>query len=421
MDWLPESLQPLLDWPYAPTVIQALVLVLVAVLSSWLSHKILRRVVTPLVRASPMKWDDALLVRGVYSRLAHVVPALVLYLGCAAIPGLPQVLVTVVRHVAAAYVVLTVALALGDLLDAGNDLYEGRGPHARERPIKGYLQVAKIVVFVVAFVLIVATLVDESPLLLLSGFGAMSAIMLLVFKDSILSLVASVQLASNDMLRLGDWIEIPTLGADGTVIDIALNTVKVQNWDLTITTVPTYRLVSDSFKNWRGMRESGGRRIKRALYIDQGSVRFMTAAELDALSRTAPIGDYLADMKREMEADGRPARTDLPSDDLREVTNLGTFRHYVEAYLRASTRLRQDMDLMVRHLAPEPTGLPLEIWCFTKTTIMTEYETIQADIFDHLIAILPEFGLRLFQQPGGADFTRAMAEGGKAAAQSPLP
>lgn len=389
--------------PYGDTLAGLLALVVVALLANWLTHRVLLRVVRRLVRASPMSWDDALMARGVLTRLAHVVPALVLSAGIGLVPDLPPAVATVVRNVAHAYVVLTVALSLGNLFNAIGDLYARDVVRAQSRPIKGYLQVAKLLVFLLAGVLVVATLIDRSPLILLSGLGAMTAVLLLVFKDTILSLVASVQLSGNDMLRVGDWIEMPALGADGDVIDIALNTVKVQNWDKTITTIPTYRLISESFKNWRGMSEAGGRRIKRALLIDQASVRFLEKDERDALRRVALIDEYLDAKRAELEEWN--AQLEAAGKDpvnARRVTNLGTFRAYALAYLRAHAGIRDDMTLLVRQLDPGPTGLPLEIYCFTATTAWAEYEGIQSDIFDHLLAILPQFGLKVFQSRSDA-------------------
>ncbi len=403
-------LQPLADIPHAFTALGLAGLLLLAWLANWLTRQVLTRVVGRLVKASPMKWDDALMSRGVLARLANIVPALVILAGIGGIGGLSHGLVTVARNVALAFVALTIALAISNLLDAINDLYVARSRRANERPIKGYLQVVKIVVFAFALVVMVATLIDRSPLLLLSGFGAMSAVMMLVFKDTILSLVASVQLSSNDMLRVGDWIEMPSLQADGDVIDMALNTVKVQNWDLTITTIPTYRLISDSFKNWRGMQESGGRRIKRALLIDQSSVRFLEPDERTRLQRIALIDSYLDDKRHELETYNETLLTAGKDPvNTRRVTNIGTFRAYVSHYLRAHPGINQQMTQIVRQLEPSPTGLPLELYCFTNTVAWVPYEGIQSDIFDHLIAMLPEFGLRLYQAPSGADVTATLA------------
>jgi len=415
MDNVHAWLAPLADTPRLATAIYLLGLIVLAVIADWVTRRVLLRMIRRAVAASPTRYDDALLGRGVISRLAHVVPALVIFLGIPQVPGIPDPLVTVVRNVANAYMIFTVALSLGNLLNAIGDIYEQANPErARSKPIKGYLQLVKILAFIFAGVLVIAVLIDRSPLLLLSGLGAMTAVLLLVFKDTILSFVASVQLSSHDMLRVGDWLEMPALNADGDVIDIALHTVKVQNWDRTITSIPTWRLINESFKNWRGMSESGGRRIKRSLYLDQSSVRFLEDDERDRLRRFALIDAYLERKREELEnynrrllAQGRdPVNT-------RRVTNLGTFRAYVRAYLEAHPRIHRQLTLMVRQLQPGPTGLPLEIYCFTATTQWVEYEEIQADIFDHLYAILPEFGLTVFQEPAGSDLRRAL--GGHAA------
>jgi miniconductance mechanosensitive channel len=260
---------------------------------------------------------------------------------------------------------------------------------------------------VVAAIAIVAAIIDRSPWLLLSGLGAMSAVLLLVFKDTIMSFVASVQLTSNDMLRVGDWIEMPQVGADGDVVDIALHTVKVQNWDKTITTIPTWRLISESFRNWRGMQQSGGRRIKRTLCIDAGSVGFLDEAEIARLSKLHLLGSYLTDKQR-MLADANAAlgiAAVVPANT-RRLTNIGTFREYALAYLKAHPNIHEGMTCMVRSLQPSATGIPVELYCFTNTTVWAEYERVQGDVFDHLLAILPEFGLRMYQNPAGADLVR---------------
>ena len=266
------------------------------------------------------------------------------------------------------------------------------------------MQVAKIVIAVVAAVLVLATLLDRSPLIFLSGIGAMTAVILLIFRDTILSLVASVQITGNDMVRVGDWIEMPQFGADGDVIDVALHTVKVQNWDKTITTVPTHRLISDSFKNWRYMSLSGGRRIKRALHIDVSSVHFLDPGEVERFGEFHLINDYIASKRSDIETFNQdPERNESLDADIRRLTNLGTYRAYLERYLRAHPQIQQGMTLMVRQLPAASQGIPLEIYCFTTTTNWGEYEGIQADLFDHFIALAPQFGLRVFQSPSGAD------------------
>ena len=295
-------------------------------------------------------------------------------------------------------------MAISGALDYANEIY-ARRPEARSRPIKGYIQVVKIAMFCGAAILMIAVLIEQSPLLLLSGLGAMAAVLLLVFKDTILSLVASVQLTSNDMLRVGDWIEMPSMDADGDVIDIALHTVKVQNFDKTITTIPTHKLIADSYRNWRGMSDSGGRRIKRALVLDQNSVRFLDEDEVAGLKRFRLLETYLARKQDEIaEWNRHELASDSDAINARRITNIGTLRAYVIAYLQSHPRIADEgFTLMVRQLPPSPQGLPLEIYCFANTIDWAEYEAIQADIFDHMLAILPEFGLRVFQQPSGLD------------------
>ncbi|MGI9360792.1 MAG: mechanosensitive ion channel family protein, partial [Parasphingorhabdus sp.] len=290
-----------------------------------------------------------------------------------------------------------------------NQLYDRR-PDALSRPVKGYIQLLKIILYGGVVLLMIAILMDESPLLLLSGLGAMAAILMLVFKDTILSLVASVQLTSNDMLRVGDWIEMPALNADGDVVDIALHTVKVQNWDKTITTIPTHRLISESFKNWRGMSDSGGRRIKRSIFIDQNGIRFLTDEEQQNLRRFQLLNSYLDRKQAELlEWNSEIEKTGRDGINRRRITNIGTFRAYVSEYLHNNPNIAQDMTLLVRQLDPTSKGLPIEIYCFTNTTSWNPYENIQSDIFDHLIAILPEFGLSSFQEPSGLDLQRGLS------------
>ncbi|MEL6446734.1 MAG: mechanosensitive ion channel domain-containing protein [Pseudomonadota bacterium] len=266
------------------------------------------------------------------------------------------------------------------------------------------MQLVQLGLWLLAAILVVSVLINRSPLLLLSGFGAMTAIVLLVFRDTLLSLVASIQLTAQDLVRVGDWIEVPQFGADGDVIDIQLHTVKVQNWDKTITTIPTYALIDKSFKNWRGMSRSGARRIKRALHLDVSSIGFLEPEGVDRLHRFKLLRGYLEDKLAEIGEVGEDAPVNR-----RRLTNIGTFRAYVVRYLQQHPGIAQHMTLMARQLQPGPEGLPLEIYCFTNTTVWAEYEDIQSDIFDRLLAIVPEFGLKLFQKPAGTDVTRAVA------------
>ena len=408
--------------PWLETLLALCALVLASAIANFITKSILVRGLLSLLQPrdaeAPKARQGDFKRYGFIKRLANVVPALVITFGIGYVPGLPEAASVVVMNVANAFIVLTLAIAVSNMLDMANMVYQRR-PDAAIRPIKGYLQVVKILVYAVAVLLMIATLLDRSPLILLSGLGALAAVLMLVFQDTILSLVASVQITSNDIVRVGDWVEMPQLNVDGDVIDIALHTVKVQNFDRTVTTIPTKRFITDSFKNWRGMQESGGRRIKRAVYLDQTSVAFLSPEQKKELTAIHVLGEYMKTKQKEVDDwNARLADAVRQPANTRRITNLGTFRAYVERYLQRHPRIRQDMTLIVRHLAPGPQGLPLEIYCFTNTTNWVEYEGIQADIFDHLLSVLPEFGLRVFQQPSGSDMTRWIDAGRSAAPSS---
>ncbi len=389
--------------PNLLSVAGLLALLIGAVIIDLVAKRILVGTVRAFAERSSVTWDDALVEHNVFGRLVQVLPALVVFAGAPFIPGLPDSLVQLIRNVAMGYMVLMLTLGLTAMLSAAQTIYETL-PVAKDRPLKGFVQLLQIVVWILGGVMIVAAVLDRSPLLLLSGFGAMTAILLLVFKDTILSLVASVQLTAQDMVRVGDWIEMPQFGADGDVVDVQLHTIKVQNWDKTITTIPTHRLISDSFKNWRGMSQSGGRRIKRSIFIDVSTIRKQTQDEVDRFTRFALLRDYIEAKEQELADYNAGLAVEVDEEvNQRRLTNIGTFRAYALNYLKNHPRVRKDMTLIVRQLAPGPEGLPLEIYCFTTTTAWAEYEDIQSDIFDHLLAIVPEFGLRLFQKPAGSD------------------
>jgi len=389
--------------PWLPTGTMLALLFVVALIVDWVAKRGLLAIVRRLVARTSVSWDNTIVEHKVVDRLVHLVPAIIVFTGIAFVPGLPDGVTVVLRNVAVGYMALMLTMALSSLLGAANDIY-AETPMAKERPLKGFIQLVQIAVWIFGGVMIVAAVLNKSPLLLLSGFGAMTAILLLVFRDTILSLVASVQLTAQDMVRVGDWIEMPQFGADGDVIDVQLHTVKVQNWDKTITTIPTHRLITDSFRNWRGMSQAGGRRIKRAIHLDVSSIRFMTPEEIERFRRFALLDDYIDRKEKEL-ADynkGLPRQVD---DDVnqRRLTNIGTFRAYAFNYLKHHPNIREDMTLLVRQRESGPQGLPLEIYCFTNTTVWGEYENIQSDIFDHLLAIVPEFGLSVYQQPAGTD------------------
>lgn len=379
-------------------------------LLAWLADVIARRRLVALAhgiaRRSSTAWDDIVIQHGVIRRAARLLPAIVIYIGIPLIPGINETFMTVLQSAALAVIELIIILSISAGLGAVNSIYELR-PDAQRRPIKGYIQITQIILICIGVILIFAAVLNKSPIILLSGFGAATAILLLVFRDTILSLVASIQLSGLDMVRVGDWIEMPEYSADGDVIDVALHTVRVQNWDKTITTIPTHRLITDSFRNWRGMSESGGRRIKRAMLVDMASVRFLTDEEVKRFRRFSLLKDYVDEKRKALAEYNEALESDEKVDvNLRRLTNLGMFRAYVFNYLKYRPDIHKDMTLLVRQLEPRPEGMPIEIYCFTNTTGWQDYERIQADIFDFLLAILREFGLRAYQQPSGADLAR---------------
>jgi miniconductance mechanosensitive channel len=377
-------------------------------LTSWAGYIFTRRLVfravLKIVKKTRSTWDDELVESKVLDKLSYIAPAWIIFAGVALIPDFPNVLTQVVSQVALAWMALSLGLAVNALLTAANTIYEKDYPTAKARPIKGYIQILQIAVFAILVIVVTAILLDQDFGVFLGGVGAMSAILLLVFRDTILSLVASLQISSNDMIRVGDWVEMPQFNADGDVIDVALHTVKIQNWDKTITTIPTHKFIEDSFRNWRGMQSSGGRRIKRSIFIDLNSVKFLTDEEIEYLSKYQFLQNYMTGKSVDVAAHNDRQSGDISViPDLRRLTNVGTFRAYVLHYLKDNGRVHQDMTLLVRQLPAGAQGLPLELYCFANDTRWEVYEDIQSDIFDHLIAILPEFGLRIFQEPSGND------------------
>ena len=395
-----ENLRAALEpYPWAYTFVVIAGLLLAAWLANWLTKRVLLRGIKRVLRATPLggaAHDHDVQLR-VIPRLANVVPALVISAGVVVVPDLPEQVVTVVRALCQVFIVLTVALSIARVLDLANLVYERR-PNAADKPIKGFLQVAKIVMFVLVAISIVATLVGAEFLHILTGLGAMTAVTMLIFQDTILSLVAAVQISSDGRVRMGDWIEMPAQNADGDVIDISLHTITVKNWDKTVTRVPTKYLISESFKNWRGMVETGARRIKRSLYIDQRSVRFLEPGEVARFKRFALLDDYLDAKAAELQDwNAKLAERGAEPVNQRRATNLGTFRAYVNQYLANHPGIHHGMTTLVRQMDPTDHGLPLQLWCFTSDVRWKPYEDVQSDIFDHLLAILPAFGLRVYQ------------------------
>jgi miniconductance mechanosensitive channel len=376
-------------------------IIIVAVIVHYITKIIVVRIIHKLVEKSKTEWDDYLLKRKVFQSASHLTAAMVLHYSCnySEIPEVTKIM----EMITSIYFVIIFVKVSSGVLKASNDIYLTT-PYAATRSIKGYIQLVMILVYFIAGIFIIAIVFDKSPLVLLGGLSAIAAVLLLIFKDTILGLVASIQLSANKMLKPGDWIEVPKHGANGTVVDISLNTVKVQNGDKTIITIPTYSLVIDSFMNWTGMEESDGRRIKRSINIDMKSVRFCDDKMLDKFRKFRLIRNYVIEKQNEItEYNKKLGIEDFSITNGRRQTNLGIFRKYLEEYLKSNPNINLDMTFLVRQLQPSEKGLPIEIYVFSKQKQLKDYETIQADIFDHILAVIPEFELRVFQSPSGND------------------
>jgi miniconductance mechanosensitive channel len=367
---------------YLSNVIAIITIIIICMLANAAVKKFLMRAVKAYVAKSKNKWDDIILEKKVLQQIVGIVPGIIVYAFAPAFPAYESW----IQRIASVYIVIIVLFAVHKLLNAIDDIYR-KSQGEKARPIKGYLQVIEIIMFIIGIILIISFIINRSPWIMLSGIGAATAIGSLIFKDSILGLVASVQLTANDMVKLGDWIEMPSFGADGDVIDITLHTVKVQNWNKTISTIPTQALINQSFKNWSGMQESGGRRIKRHIYIDMNSIRFCTEEMLERFSKNPSLKEYMDNKKK----------------DNGQLTNLGVFRAYLIEYLKNHPKLNKKMTMMVRQLQPTEKGLPIELYVFTDGTAWVNYEMIQWDIFEHIFAVLHEFDLRVYQSPSGYD------------------
>ena len=393
-------------------MLRTVLLIAVAIIANAIAKKIVVKLIQRLAARTKTDWDDILVRNNVFRWLSHLAPGLVIYYGCLGLyPELE--LNGWIQRVAMAYMGVILLMVVNSALNAFVDIYRASSG-SQSRPIKGLVQMIQITIWAVGVITLVALLMNQSPWKFLTGIGALSAVLLLVFKDSILGLVASFQMSANNMVRIGDWIEMPKYGADGDVIDISLNTVKVQNWDKTISTIPTYALVADPVKNWRGMSESGGRRIKRAICIDMQTVTFCSDEMLDRFENFEHVATSLKERRGEIEAFNKEHRVDIAEViNGRRITNLGTFRAYIVGYLRHHPLIHtEDMTFLVRQLAPTEHGLPIEIYVFSRDQVWANYESIQADIFDHIIAAVPEFDLAVFQSPTGRDF-RGMGGAGK--------
>lgn len=378
-------------------------IVIVTLILHVILHVYLRRSLLQFANKRVGRWPQALLEGTLFQRVSYVLQGIVVHFQATLWLNESSFLLRLIEGIANQWILLFGMLAFFSVLNTFERLLNSRSNKIRF-PFRGLIQTVKLITSVLFGLLAISLLLGKSPIILFSGLGALSAILLLVFKDAILGLVAGIQLSANQMLSVGDWLEMPKYGADGDVIDIALTTVKVQNWDKTITTIPTYALISDSFKNWRGMSESGGRRIKRSILIDTSSIHFMDVELYEYLNKADFLGSYLEDKAEEIKLANEKKQLDMSMRiNGRRLTNIGTFRNYMVSYLKSHSGIRQDMTLIVRQLESSSDGLPIEIYAFTNTTTWRLYEDIQSDIFDHIFAVLPEFGLRIHEAPTGHD------------------
>ena len=384
-------------------------LILLVLLLSWVAHRVsqgpINRSIEKFAHYTIQQWDDILVEKHIVKRILYFIPLILLYVlsspiltGTSLLP-LSQTLISVLFLIAG-------MMFVDAMLSALLAIY-GKSAIAKEISITPFVQVLKLGLYFVTGILLLSLLLQKTPLYFLSGLGALTAVLMFVFKDVLMGFVAGIQLIANKMVAPKDWIEIPKYGADGDVLEITLTTVKVQNFDNTITTIPTYALINESFKNWRNMNLSGGRRIKRYVNIDLGSIKFCSSEMLEQFKRIQLISQYIQNRQEEILVYNKKHQVDESTlVNGRRLTNIGVFRSYVEAYLRQHPMIHKDMTFLIRQLSPRENGLPIEIYVFCKDTNWTAYEAIQADIFDHILAVVPEFDLRVFQEPSGSDFQK---------------
>ena len=402
----------LLELGLTTTMVETLVrggLILLVLLFSWVAHRVsqgpIKRSIEKFANYTIQQWDDILVEKHIVKRILYFIPLILLYVlsspiltGTSLLP-LSQTLISFLFLIAG-------MMFLDAMLNALLAIY-GKSAIAKEISITPFVQVLKLVLYFVTGILLLSLLLQKTPLYFLSGLGALTAVLMFVFKDVLMGFVAGIQLIANKMVAPKDWIEMPKYGADGDVLEITLTTVKVQNFDNTITTIPTYALINESFKNWRNMNLSGGRRIKRYVNIDLGSIKFCSSEMLERLKRIQLINQYIQNRQEEILIYNKKHQVDESTlVNGRRLTNIGIFRSYVEAYLRQHPVINKDMTFLIRQLSPSENGLPIEIYVFCKDTNWTAYEAIQADIFDHILAVVPEFDLRVFQEPSGSDFQK---------------
>jgi len=388
-------------------IILLLFVTFISIIAEFITTKIILKYISTYVKKTRFKWDDILLGRKVFTRLSSIALPLTFYFF---IPSFSNEFQIFLGKVIFTYITIIVLITVDALFNALNDIYNNFAI-SKHKPIKGYIQVLQITLYLFGTIIIIANVLDKSPVIILSGIGALAAVFLIVFKDSLLGLVSGIQLSTNDMIRIGDWIEMPKYDANGEVVDISLNTIRVENFDKTVTNIPSYALISDSFKNWRNMQECGGRRIKRCIYIDTNSIEFCDKETIEKYKNIRYLAKYIESKEIEISTYHKNFNIDpTQSINVRRLTNLGTFREYIGQYLSNHPNIHKNMIQMVRQLEPGVNGVPLEIYAFTNDTNWVHYEKIQSDLFDHILSVAPEFNIRIFQAPSGYDMRIALSK-----------
>lgn len=394
------------DIPYLRLLIMSIGLIILSLICFYITKYLIIHTIYRFIKRTPFKWDDLIVEYKTFDNLAHLIPAFIIKGSISLILQDFEHLLPFFTKLTDIYIVIVFMIIFLSFLKVIENSIS-RSPAFENKPIASYFQMFRIIIYIIVAILIISIIINKSPLYLLSAFGALSAILLLVFKDTILGLVASVQISSNDMVRIGDWIEMPKFNADGEVTAINLNTVKVENWDKTITTIPTYYFITDSFKNWRGMQESGGRRINRSIFINVRSIKFVEKSDLVRYKKYQILKDFIEQRQNEIDTYNATNNIDISEAiNGRHMTNIGVFRRYIELYLMNHPHIRKDMTLLIRQLSIDERGIPINIYCFTATTQWSNYEDIQANIFDHLLAAARFFDIEIYQQPGGDDMNR---------------
>jgi len=394
------------EWFTANPLLFMLIKGVVIILGAWIiylvTHKILITLIRKVVAKTKTEFDDILLNEKLLRRFSYILPIIFLQ----QFTFFNSAIDTKIDNILEAMVALFILLIINSLLDSFIEIIS-KFEKFKDRPLKSYSQVVKMIISIIGAILVFGIITGQNFWSLFAGLGAISAVLLLVFKDTIMAFVASIQIASYDLVKVGDWIEIPSLGVDGDVMDMALHTIKVRNFDKTITTVPTNKLIEQSFKNWRGMQDTGSRRIKRAIHIDISSIKFLSDEMLNRFNKFQLISDYLKDKKNELENDNNEKNVDTSElINGRRLTNVGVFREYLKAYLHSRSDINDNLTFLIRQLSPGAEGLPIQIYVFASTTAWVKYEEIQSDVFDHIMAVVPEFELKVFQNPTGNDFKK---------------